>query len=89
MVHPASATSVGVLDTIKTLLLRESHWRRTILDRLHGLLGRCRGEGPARATVALVFYWIHFFLLNPIDVEIFDLIVLQETTAIVLVTLLL
>ena len=65
--HPAARTAPGVHVAIDAFLLRETHWRGSMVDRLHRLL-HCRGcEGPARATGALIFYWSDVAHLSIVD----------------------
>ena len=64
---------------IDALLLRKSDRRGIILDSLHGLLHRSSREGPAGATVTLVFDWGDFAFSHPI----YGLASLKVTTFII------
>ena len=52
---------------IDALLLRKSDRRSIFLYSLHGLLHRSSREGPARATITLVFDRGDFAFSHPID----------------------
>ena len=52
---------------IDALLLRKSDRRSIFLYSLHGLLHRSSREGPARATITLIFDRGDFAFSHPID----------------------